>query len=203
MAYQYKLVKELGPNTLSKIGKFVTDNPKVEYIRKEFVKVPANTDESERLDFVLRGTLEKRGGFTPSDIEEYMDFLYTERNNNVGGEWGDTPLNELTPKAGFATPKEDDFMGIASKMAQKGNNDRNTKQEKSNRKLGNTPMTDKERNMTPEEYREYREREKLEELKERVISKLKEGKPCWKGYEQIGMKEKNGKQVPNCVPKKR
>lgn len=25
--------------------------------------------------------------------------------------------------------------------------------------------------------------------------------PCWKGYEQIGMKEKNGKQVPNCVPK--
>lgn len=27
--------------------------------------------------------------------------------------------------------------------------------------------------------------------------------PCWKGYEQIGMKEKNGKQVPNCVPKKK
>lgn len=24
--------------------------------------------------------------------------------------------------------------------------------------------------------------------------------PCWKGYEQIGYKEKNGKRVPNCVP---
>ena len=24
--------------------------------------------------------------------------------------------------------------------------------------------------------------------------------PCWKGYEMIGMKEKDGKQVPNCVP---
>ena len=24
--------------------------------------------------------------------------------------------------------------------------------------------------------------------------------PCWKGYEQIGMKKKGGKQVPNCVP---
>ena len=24
--------------------------------------------------------------------------------------------------------------------------------------------------------------------------------PCWKGYKQIGMKEKDGKQVPNCVP---
>ena len=26
--------------------------------------------------------------------------------------------------------------------------------------------------------------------------------PCWKGYKQIGMKTKNGKEVPNCVPKK-
>ena len=30
---------------------------------------------------------------------------------------------------------------------------------------------------------------------------LKEDKnPCWKGYEMIGMKKKNGKEVPNCVP---
>lgn len=27
----------------------------------------------------------------------------------------------------------------------------------------------------------------------------KEG-PCWKGYEMVGMKMKNGKEVPNCVP---
>lgn len=26
---------------------------------------------------------------------------------------------------------------------------------------------------------------------------------CWKGYEPIGMKKKNGKKVPNCVPKKK
>jgi hypothetical protein len=24
--------------------------------------------------------------------------------------------------------------------------------------------------------------------------------PCWKGYQQIGMKDKDGRQVPNCVP---
>ncbi len=28
---------------------------------------------------------------------------------------------------------------------------------------------------------------------------LQEKKPCWGGYEQIGMKDKNGKEVPNCV----
>ena len=26
--------------------------------------------------------------------------------------------------------------------------------------------------------------------------------PCWKNYEMIGMKEKNGRKVPNCVPKR-
>lgn len=29
---------------------------------------------------------------------------------------------------------------------------------------------------------------------------LDEMKPCWKGYKQIGMKTKDGKEVPNCVP---
>jgi len=29
---------------------------------------------------------------------------------------------------------------------------------------------------------------------------IEEKGPCWKGYKQIGMKDKNGKQVPNCVP---
>ncbi len=27
--------------------------------------------------------------------------------------------------------------------------------------------------------------------------------PCWSGYEQVGMKIKGGKRVPNCVPKKK
>ena len=26
---------------------------------------------------------------------------------------------------------------------------------------------------------------------------------CWKGYEAVGFKMKNGKKVPNCVPIKR
>lgn len=27
--------------------------------------------------------------------------------------------------------------------------------------------------------------------------------PCWEGYVQRGMKEKNGKMVPNCIPSKK
>jgi hypothetical protein len=33
--------------------------------------------------------------------------------------------------------------------------------------------------------------------------KQKRNNPCWDGYEQIGMKQKNGRLVPNCVPKKK
>ena len=25
-------------------------------------------------------------------------------------------------------------------------------------------------------------------------------KACWSGYKQVGMKDKNGRKVPNCVP---
>ena len=32
------------------------------------------------------------------------------------------------------------------------------------------------------------------------IIDLFEKDPCWKGYKQLGMKRKNKKEVPNCVP---
>jgi hypothetical protein len=41
-----------------------------------------------------------------------------------------------------------------------------------------------------------------DEVKEAVLKHLKENKPCWSGYKQIGMKKKGGKSVPNCVPNK-
>lgn len=40
----------------------------------------------------------------------------------------------------------------------------------------------------------------IEKLVKKIIKEDKEKSPCWKGYEAIGMKTKNGKKVPNCVP---
>jgi hypothetical protein len=36
----------------------------------------------------------------------------------------------------------------------------------------------------------------------RLLESIKEEdkNPCWDGYEMVGMKEKDGKEVPNCVP---
>ena len=35
-----------------------------------------------------------------------------------------------------------------------------------------------------------------------TLESLNEEDPCWDDYEMVGMKKKNGKEVPNCVPKK-
>ena len=37
-----------------------------------------------------------------------------------------------------------------------------------------------------------------DELKE-ILEEKKKGDRCWVGYKQYGMKDKNGKKVPNCV----
>ncbi|WP_395052743.1 hypothetical protein [Flavobacterium sp.] len=39
-------------------------------------------------------------------------------------------------------------------------------------------------------------------MKTEKKSEKKSDDPCWKDYEKIGMKTKDGKKVPNCVPKK-
>jgi hypothetical protein len=56
---------------------------------------------------------------------------------------------------------------------------------------------------------------KAEELSDEEISKSYDSdneeedkwdnmeKACWSGYKQVGMKDKNGKRVPNCVPVKK
>ena len=33
-----------------------------------------------------------------------------------------------------------------------------------------------------------------------VDESVNEDSPCWKGYKQVGMKDKGGRQVQNCVP---
>jgi len=38
------------------------------------------------------------------------------------------------------------------------------------------------------------------DTKYRGISFAEGGDPCWDGYEQIGTKDMDGREVPNCVP---
>ncbi|CAB4129360.1 hypothetical protein UFOVP112_458, partial [uncultured Caudovirales phage] len=53
----------------------------------------------------------------------------------------------------------------------------------------------KQRQLGMTDYQKRRAEQKRQE-------ELGEDDPCWKGYKQVGMKDKAGKQVPNCVPVK-
>ena len=41
----------------------------------------------------------------------------------------------------------------------------------------------------------------VHEVSERRVKDVNKNDPCWKGYEQAGMKEQDGKKVPNCITK--
>lgn len=43
------------------------------------------------------------------------------------------------------------------------------------------------------------EKQTQSKQKETTESAEKSSDPCWKGYKQVGMKDKGGKKVPNCV----
>jgi hypothetical protein len=40
-------------------------------------------------------------------------------------------------------------------------------------------------------------------MAKKSIIKKNQDDPCWKNYAQRGMKMKNGKEVPNCIPVKK
>ena len=54
----------------------------------------------------------------------------------------------------------------------------------------------------PKQATSYSAEQKLREFENWVNEAEMKNDPCWDGYEMIGHKEKGGKKVPNCVPKK-
>jgi hypothetical protein len=63
---------------------------------------------------------------------------------------------------------------------------------------GHDDMEDNKEELSDEEISKSYDSENEEEDKWDNIEKA-----CWSGYKQVGMKDKNGKKVPNCVPVKK
>jgi hypothetical protein len=103
MAFKYKLVKETELGSPQDIRHFSVANPKTlaamgskvdKGAVKDFLKEPANSTRSVRLESDIINSLEV-AGFDQFKIEEFMDFLYLTRNRFVGGgKYGEKPLNE-------------------------------------------------------------------------------------------------------------
>jgi len=56
---------------------------------------------------------------------------------------------------------------------------------------------------TPNYFKQNKKGEVHQTLESGENKKMKGEDPCWPGYEMVGSKKKKGKEVPNCVPKKK
>lgn len=74
-----------------------------------------------------------------------------------------------------------------AKAADKQKNESVNKNDPRNREYGTNSLVKILKGDTPKQ-----------SLKERL--KKTKGDPCWNGYTQLGMKKKNGNEVPNCIP---
>jgi len=107
MAFKYKLVKENEVGSAKDVRHFPVANPKTlaamgatvdKGAIKDFLKEPANSTRSLRLESDIINSLEI-AGFDQFEIEEFMDFIYQTRNRFIGGgKYADKPLNEEKPK---------------------------------------------------------------------------------------------------------
>ena len=60
----------------------------------------------------------------------------------------------------------------------------------------------RKKNGMPEWYKKKYGHVKEGVVEEGENNQVKDGDPCWKGYQMVGMKNKGGKKVPNCVQTK-
>jgi len=60
----------------------------------------------------------------------------------------------------------------------------------------------RQKNGMPEWYKKKYGHVKEGVVEEGENKEMKDSDPCWKGYQMVGMKDKGGKKVPNCVPTK-
>lgn len=153
----------------------------------------------EGMDFHGGSGSGEQFNLTPKSMENYLIELVTKsknsKNDKVGKVMKEFKEGKLhSGKNGPVVTDEDQAMAIALSEAGKSKKD-NTKsivEELAESKF-NSELED-----------EDKDGEGVYTIIELVNTNTKSLKDaCWEGYEAVGMKTKNGKQVPNCVPKKK
>ena len=123
------------------------------------------------------------------DAEEQVNYQTMFIETGGAGRWG---MPELTNRYKKDTPGQ----GMKEGKNEDSAKDR-IRREKESDKRKHDAMMDRARTADTREKNMKTEGKKT--FKD-MFKEKKQGDPCWKGYQQVGMKDKNGKKVPNCVP---
>jgi hypothetical protein len=124
---------------------------------------------------VMKGVAGKQLNYQDfEDLEQILGQAGIEQDkiNKILDMWAERPMF-MNPNEG----KEDPIQTFLSKQTQQWNAE--------------------DPNYDPNVKNTYKDK-----IKEAVISRIMENKPCWSGYKKQGMKKKGGKLVSNCVPNK-
>lgn len=124
---------------------------------------------------VMKGVAGKQLNYQDfEDLEQILGQAGIEQDkiNKILDMWAERPMF-MNPNEG----KEDPIQTFLSKQTQQWNAE--------------------DPNYDPNVQNTYKDK-----IKEAVISRIIENKPCWSGYKKQGMKKKGGKLVSNCVPNK-
>ena len=157
-----------------------------------------------------------------SDPKKYIEKLtgklgqslrtYTQNQGQPDFELEKFAINSLLSATHTAEMDDSDKQDIIKKVESSGGDDNQEptdepSDEPSDEPNNNEmPQDDEDNNMFEDSYVYENENFMLKNPKKNNMFQegsndiLDEMKPCWKGYKQVGMKEKNGKEVPNCVP---
>ena len=133
---------------------------------------------------------------------------YTQNQGQPDFELEKFAINSLLSATHTAEMDDSDKQDIVKKVESSGGNNNQVQTDKPVEKPTDTaePSNDEDSNMFEDsvvyEHEDFMlaNPKKNNMFQEGSNDILDEMKPCWKGYKQIGMKEKNGKEVPNCVP---
>jgi len=121
----------------------------------------------------------------PGSIEELVANEATKLNDNAYQDMFKKELDKAGRGIGAMSPKEKkDFF-----------NKIDTKYKAKNEEVKEEDAYDKD-----DEKPKNKPKPKKEEVKEADDGDKRNDDPCWKGYKMVGMKNKGGKEVPNCVP---
>ena len=143
----------------------------------------------------------------PGSIEELVANEATKLNDNAYQDMFKKELDKAGKGIGGMSPKEkkDFFNKIDDKY--KAKNEEKDVPKGSHKMPDGTVMKDSEHKKEVKEEDAYdkddekpKNKPKKEEVKEADDGDKRNDDPCWKGYKMVGMKNKGGKEVPNCVP---
>ena len=110
--------------------------------------------------------------------------------------FADKVIDREMKQRGYGRVVDKDEQGVAEDDAHDVEQRMITKIAKYKEYLANLKKTD------PEAYKREMEKNAKAQARMPAVSTFEDSDPCWDNYKQIGMKEKDGKKVPNCVPVK-